>query len=409
MSTTPSKKQGITTEKLGQEPKNALHDWRSGVLDIFLPLASIAIFPAVVQTVMQVINNPWIAWQGAAIFIFFYLILIYITVRRDLPAARRSWIVLTLIYLTSIVSMARGGLAGDGTIYLVVLPVLSITLINARTGIYATGISLSTFIVFGILAHAGVLEPWLIIHDNPQTPDQWLYYGLVMGTLIIITVFVVFRFSRFQVDTLKSVQKVSQALADVNVQLEQKVQQRTEELSNANQHLQFLATHDNLTGLPNRVLFFDRLEQAIKKSRRQEQRFALFFIDLDDFKRINDSFGHLAGDQVLQTISTFLSDTVRDSDTVARLAGDEFTIILDNVNSVSNVESLAQKVIEAVSQPIEVSQENIIMTTSLGISLFPDDGEDAEILLRKADVAMYKIKEGSKNSYRLYSDDVDNK
>ncbi len=95
--------------------------------------------------------------------------------------------------------MARGGLAGDGTTYLVVLPILSITLINARAGIYATGVSLSTFIVFGILAHAGVLKQWLIIFDNPQTPDQWLYYGLVMGTLIVITVFLVARSSKFQI------------------------------------------------------------------------------------------------------------------------------------------------------------------------------------------------------------------
>ena len=387
-----------------QEPNIALRDWRSNVLDIFLPLASLAIFPALVQTVLQAINDPQIAWQGVAIFLFFYLVLVYITIRRNLSATKRSWIVIALIYLTGIVSMARGGLAGDGTIYLVVLPILAITLINARTGIYATGISLSTFIVFGILAHFGILNQWLIIHDNPQTPDQWLYFGLVMGTLIIVTVFVVVRFSKFQLETLKSVQKVSQALADANRQLEQKVQQRTEELSNANRHLQFLATHDNLTGLPNRVLFFDRLEQTIKKSRRQKQRFALFFIDLDSFKRINDTFGHLAGDQVLQAVSVFLNDTVRDSDTVARLAGDEFTIILDNVHSVSDAEAIAQKIIRTVSQPIELSQESVTMTISLGISLFPEHGEDAETLLRKADSAMYQAKERDKNSYRFFSD-----
>ena len=387
-----------------QEPNIALRDWRSNVLDIFLPLASLAIFPALVQTVLQAINDPQIAWQGVAIFLFFYLVLVYITIRRNLSATKRSWIVIALIYLTGIVSMARGGLAGDGTIYLVVLPILAITLINARTGIYATGISLSTFIVFGILAHFGILNQWLIIHDNPQTPDQWLYFGLVMGTLIIVTVFVVVRFSKFQLETLKSVQKVSQALADANRQLEQKVQQRTEELSNANRHLQFLATHDNLTGLPNRVLFFDRLEQTIKKSRRQKQRLALFFIDLDSFKRINDTFGHLAGDQVLQAVSVFLNDTVRDSDTVARLAGDEFTIILDNIHSISDAEAIAQKIIRTVSQPIELSQESVTMTISLGISLFPEHGEDAETLLRKADSAMYQAKERDKNSYRFFSD-----
>jgi len=388
----------------GQDPDHALYDWRSNVLDTFLPLTSLAIFPSVFQTVRQWLNNPQIAWQGVAIFLIFYLTLIYITIRRDLSANTRSWVVITLAYLTGVVSMARGGLAGDGTIYLTVLPILTMTLINARTGIFATGLSLSTFVVFGMLAQAGVLSQWLIIHDNPQTPDQWVYFGLVMGTLIIITGFVVYKFSKFQLETLESVQRVSQALADANRLLEQKVQQRTEELSNANQHLQFLATHDNLTGLPNRFLFFDRLDQAIKKSRRQKQLFALLFLDLDNFKRINDSFGHATGDVVLQKVAVYLAETVRDSDTVARLAGDEFTIILDNVRSIENVEAIAGKTTRAISQTIETPQAEIVMTASIGISLFPDHGEDAETLLRKADKAMYLIKAGDKGGYVLHTE-----
>jgi len=389
----------------GLEPDHALYDWRHNVLDIFLPLASLAILPSVIQTILQVFANPQIAWQGAAIIVFFYLILVYITFfQKNLSATKRSWIVVGLTYLTGIVSMARGGLAGDGTIFLTVLPILTITLVSARAGIYAAGVSLSTFVIFGILANAGILSHWLIIYNNPQTPDQWLYFGFAMGTLIIVTVFVVVRFSNFQLETLKSVQKVSQALAEANRQLEQKVQQRTEELSNANQHLQFLATHDNLTGLPNRILFFDRLEQAIRKSRRQKQRFALLFIDLDDFKMVNDTYGHITGDEVLKRVAEFLSQTVRDSDTVTRLAGDEFTIILDNVQSIDNVETIAQKTIAAVSEPIQTQQASIAMTASIGISIFPDNGDDAEVLLRKADTAMYLIKDGPKNGYTIYKE-----
>jgi diguanylate cyclase (GGDEF)-like protein len=387
----------------GQEPDHALHDWRSNVLDVFLPLASLAIFPSIVQTVLQVIRNPQqIAWQGAAIFVSFYLALLYVTFRRNLGAGTRSWAVVVLTYLAGVVSMARGGLAGDGTIFLTVLPILTITLVNARMGIYAAALSLSTFVVFGILAHFGILNRWLIIFNNPLTPDQWLYFGLAMGTLIIVTVYVVYRSSKFQMETLKSVQRVSRALADANQRLEQKVQQRTQELSNANQHLQFLATHDNLTGLPNRFLFFDRLDQAIKKSRRQKHRFALLFIDLDDFKNVNDSFGHVVGDEVLQKVAEYLDQTVRDSDTVARLAGDEFTIILDNIRSISDVEAIAQKTNRAVSQPIETGQATIFITASIGISIFPKHGEDAETLLKKADSAMYLIKDGNKDSYGIY-------
>jgi diguanylate cyclase (GGDEF)-like protein len=395
-----------------QEPTHALYDWRSNVLDIFLPLASLAFLPSIAQTVLQVINDPQIAWQGAAIIVFFYLILVIITFTpRRISTTTRSWVVVVLTYLTGIVSMARGGLAGDGTLFLTVLPILTITLVNARTGIYAAGVSISTFILFGILAHDGMLNPWLIIHDNPQTPDQWLYFGLAMSTLIIVTVFVVIRFSNFQLETLESVQEMAKALTDshhqlelANQKLEQKVQERTAELSNANQHLQFLATHDNLTGLPNRILFFDRLEQAIKKSRRQKRRFALLFVDLDDFKRINDSFGHIVGDQVLQTVADVLDHAVRDSDTVARLAGDEFMIILDDVREISDIEAIARKINQAVAQPIEVLQESVVMTVSIGISLFPEHGEDSETLLRKADVAMYQVKNGTQNGYHLHSE-----
>lgn len=298
--------------------------------------------------------------------------------------------------------MARGGLAGDGTIYLTVLPVLTITLVNIRTGLYAAGVSLSTFLIFSILADNGVLGQWLIIHDNPQTYDQWIYFGLTMATLILVTVFVVARFARFQLSTLESVQKISRALADANRMLEQKVQQRTDELTSANRNLRFLATHDNLTGLPNRALLFDRLEQIIRSSRRAKQRFALFFIDLDDFKRINDTYGHLVGDQVLKDVSGFLRDAVRDSDTVARLAGDEFTIILENVQAIGNVETIARKTLAAASRPIEISGETIIMTVSIGVSFFPDHGDDAETLFKKADAAMYRIKEDGKNDYLIH-------
>ena len=386
-----------------QEPRLVLQDWRSNVLNTFLPLASLGILPSMIQTVVQWRKDPSIPWQGVAIFIFFYLILLIITLHRKLSAEIRSWIVVLLVYLTGVVSMSRGGMAGDGAIFLTVLPVLTITLINAQKGIMAAGVSISTFGIFGVLAYFGILDPWLIIHDNPMEPGKWLYYGLAMSTLIVVTVFVVVRFSMFQVETLRSVRRVSQALKDANRQLEQKVQERTKELSHANQNLQFLATHDTLTALPNRVLFFDRLEQTLKKSRRQKQHFALFFIDLDDFKRINDSFGHPVGDEVLKTVATFLSETIRDSDTVARLSGDEFVVILDNVRSHSDVESIAQKTLQAVAQPIELPEETVTITICMGISIFPDDGEDIETLIRKADQAMYQAKQGNKNSYRFYS------
>lgn len=407
MLTPPPTKKKIAVDNLlsqAQEPSSAIQDWRINVLNILLPIVTIVIFPALIQTLMQTINDPQIAWQGVAILFVFYLGLVYVTLRRSLDPTARGQVLIALTYMTGVVALARGGLVGDGRLYLIALPILATTLINAQVGIYAAGLSIFTYAIFGYLAHTGVLSQWLIIQDNSQDGAYWFYNGMTLGALTFMTVFLVVKFFNFQMRTLKSVQKIAQALANANQQLEQKVQERTAELTNANQHLQFLATHDNLTGLPNRFLFFDRLDQAIRKNRRQKHRFALLFIDLDDFKKVNDSYGHVTGDKVLQKVAEFLEHTVRDSDTVARLAGDEFTVILDNVRSKANVQAIVKKIINAVSQPIETEQATIVITMSIGISLYPDHGEDAELLLRKADAAMYQVKDGDKNGYLLYTD-----
>jgi len=407
MLTPPPTKKKIAVDNLlsqAQEPSSAIQDWRINVLNILLPIVTIVIFPALIQTLMQTINDPQIAWQGVVILFVFYLGLVYVTLRRSLDPTARGQVLIALTYMTGVVALARGGLVGDGRLYLIALPILATTLINAQVGIYAAGLSIFTYAIFGYLAHTGVLSQWLIIQDNSQDGAYWFYNGMTLGALTFMTVFLVVKFFNFQMRTLKSVQKIAQALANANQQLEQKVQERTAELTNANQHLQFLATHDNLTGLPNRFLFFDRLDQAIRKNRRQKHRFALLFIDLDDFKKVNDSYGHVTGDKVLQKVAEFLEHTVRDSDTVARLAGDEFTVILDNVRSKANVQAIVKKIINAVSQPIETEQATIVITMSIGISLYPDHGEDAELLLRKADAAMYQVKDGDKNGYLLYTD-----
>lgn len=391
-----------------QEPDSIIQDWRAGVLNILLPVITLAILPALIQTIYQVFIYRGIGWVGPSIYIFFYLVLVYVALRRDMDSTVRGWFLVGLTFLTGLVSMARGGLAGDGRIYLVVVPVLAITLINTNMGLYTAVISLLTYCAFGILAEVGILDQWLIRFDNPLDAEYWLYSGLTMGTIVIAIVFLVVRFSKFQVQTLESSKKIARALANayrqletVNVQLEQKVQERTLELRQVNRRLEFLATHDSLTGLPNRLLLYDRLDQAVKKSRRGKTSFALFFIDLDDFKKVNDTFGHAVGDHVLQAVGEALSQSVRVSDTVARLAGDEFALILYDVHGVADVEIVAHKISIALSHPLQDMDEKITITASVGVSLFPDHGSDADSLLRKADQAMYGAKNDGKNRYLL--------
>lgn len=172
-----------------------------------------------------------------------------------------------------------------------------------------------------------------------------------------------------------------------------------------------LAFYDKLTGLPNRRMFLDHLNQLIRFSNHNSQTFALFFMDLDNFKYINDSLGHEAGDELLIKIAIQLKEIFRSSDMVTRLGGDEFTVIIKNTKKSKNFEviHLAQKLLDQLAKsPIVISGRNFTVNTSIGIAKFPDDGLDSDTLLRHADTAMYSAKKSGKNRYALFSEDMNN-
>jgi diguanylate cyclase (GGDEF)-like protein len=177
------------------------------------------------------------------------------------------------------------------------------------------------------------------------------------------------------------------------------------------ERLHHMATHDALTGLPNRTLFHDRLTHAIELSRRlssgknEKWELAVMLLDLDNFKSANDMYGHLQGDLLLQAVTDQLRKCVRESDTVARMGGDEFTLIFENVSGADDAERLAKKVMATFDEPFQFDGHDLKVTASLGISLYPSDGLDAETLLTHADIAMYKAKR-SKNTFRFYGDSV---
>ncbi|MCJ7625838.1 MAG: PAS domain S-box protein, partial [Anaerolineaceae bacterium] len=154
-----------------------------------------------------------------------------------------------------------------------------------------------------------------------------------------------------------------------------------------------LATHDILTDLPNRGLFFDRLKHAISNAKRTQSMLAILFIDLDDFKRINDNYGHQAGDQVLKMVAERLNECARESDTTARMGGDEFTLLLENLPQPGDAVLVARKIVKTLARPFFVDGKHFSVAASLGISIYPQDGEDGEALLANADSAMYQAKE----------------
>lgn len=171
----------------------------------------------------------------------------------------------------------------------------------------------------------------------------------------------------------------------------------------AQERLEYIAQHDALTALPNRLLLLDRLNQAIARARWHHRVVALLFVDLDRFKTINDTLGHETGDLILQQIALRLNTCVREGDTVARFGGDEFVILLDDVANESDIRGISKKVLEALLPPFKVSVQQFYVTASIGISLYPNDGADASTLLKNADIAMYRAKEQGKNVFQFYS------
>jgi diguanylate cyclase (GGDEF)-like protein/PAS domain S-box-containing protein len=172
------------------------------------------------------------------------------------------------------------------------------------------------------------------------------------------------------------------------------------------EHTRHLAEHDFLTDLPNRVLFLDRLHQALATARRQQTKAAVMFLDLDRFKAINDTLGHQAGDVVLKEVAARLVRCVRGVDTVSRQGGDEFVVILADIRGADQAAHVAGSVMQAVSQPMRVGRHEVTLSVSIGISICPGDGDDVDTLLRHADIAMYHAKQNGRNAFQFFSPEM---
>ncbi len=180
------------------------------------------------------------------------------------------------------------------------------------------------------------------------------------------------------------------------------------EQKRAEQELRYLANYDTLTSLPNRSLLSERLSRAIVKARREETRVAILFIDLDRFKDINDSLGHATGDRILRAAATRVQQTVGAQHTVARLSGDEFTVVLEDIQSLRDAEQVAQRVIDAFAQPLGFGERlELTISPSIGISLYPDHAQVPTELLKHADTAMYQAKAAGRHTYQVYSESMD--
>jgi len=178
------------------------------------------------------------------------------------------------------------------------------------------------------------------------------------------------------------------------------------EMKRSQERMERLAFYDTLTDLANRRLFNDRLQQAITRTQRNHKAAALLYLDLDQFKRVNDTLGHDAGDALLKHVSLRLQKCVRKEDTVARPGGDEFTIILCDINSISDASRVAEKILSELRKPIAIAGQQLVVTTSIGVTMMPQDSTDAQTLMRNADMAMYKAKERGRNNYQFFLEEM---
>jgi diguanylate cyclase (GGDEF)-like protein/PAS domain S-box-containing protein len=177
----------------------------------------------------------------------------------------------------------------------------------------------------------------------------------------------------------------------------------------AEEQIEYQAYHDALTGLPNRRLFRDRLTVALAHARRLQSNLAVMFLDLDRFKYVNDTLGHSFGDELLKMVATRLQAALREEDSIARMGGDEFTVLLPELNKIEDAASVAQKLIDAVAHPMRIEETELFITTSIGIALYPSDGDTAEWLLKNADHAMYRAKDAGRNSYQMFTETMNSR
>jgi len=226
---------------------------------------------------------------------------------------------------------------------------------------------------------------------------------IVIAGVVVTVCFVVIR----QWLTLYENRQLVQCLQTLNHELEKKVDMRTNELQRVNEQLTYAANHDFLTGLPNRRAFIQSLEEALQQAKQQRHSLAVLYIDVDRFKQINDYFGHAVGDQLIVEIGRLLKQKVRPTHVVARQGGDEFTIIVTPVYHLRDVYQLVDDIVSISKQPIAVQHLDMRVSLSVGVAMYPYDGETSDTLMKHADMAMYRAKEKGKNQYQFFNGEMD--
>lgn len=256
---------------------------------------------------------------------------------------------------------------------------------------------------FGIVTAALLANTYILLQINRGGYyDMPIVYYIVHSVLFALMLIVAAGVHKVNIDRYHNLEEEYRDLMDKK----EKISALNEEITASHEEAKYMAYHDNLTGLPNRLLFYEQTDHAITLAKRSDMMIAVMFLDLDGFKNINDTLGHTMGDRLLVDISRRLRHTVRESDVVARIGGDEFIIMAEGIEDFDTIHYMAKKILDSFAKPFIFRHQEWFVSTSIGIAMYPSDGVNAVDLVKNADIAMYKAKENGKNQYILCSPQI---
>lgn len=302
------------------------------------------------------------------------VVLVLFLLRNRVPFALKRLIVLVTFWIIGISGLAQFGVVGSGVWWLVISGLLMSFLHSIRAGLL---VGISTVVVVMGIGLAFIYGKLMIPIDANAYTGNVVAWIMLLVNAIVMPLFVIQAIAVYQTNT--------QALLEA--------------LRTQRDQIEHLAHRDRLTGLPSLSLAEDRLEMALHAAHRIGTKVALMFVDLDGFKAVNDTYGHAAGDRMLQEVARRLSETIRDEDTAARVGGDEFMVVLGGVQDSTQVARVAERLVQVLSMPLTEGEYVLAVGASIGIALYPDHGTTAQTLRRVADEAMYSVKRQGKNHF----------
>jgi diguanylate cyclase (GGDEF)-like protein len=320
-------------------------------------------------------NTGWLALYSAQVTLGIAAIALFLW-RKDLSDRAKAAAILAMFWTVGLSGLIGMGLASSGIWWLVLSSLLASLLYSIRAGIAVMGLAVVAIIAVGAAHWLGELSAPTYSADFLRRPGAWIS-AVVGATLMPLVVF--------------------RAVAGLNAATKALLQKTGEQ----REQIRELATHDELTGVPTLTLALDRLEQALRAIPRSGRNVGLLFIDLDGFKAINDSLGHEAGDSALVTVAKRLRLNLRMEDTVARIGGDEFLVILTAVHGENELMAVAAKLQRFIGEPTHYREQELSIACSIGAAFASGSGRDAEEMIRAADAAMYEAKRAGRNQARL--------